>query len=83
MSDSHLLDVLLRSAVRGVHDRAHYLGVPTNHQGLIWGISVDPHQSLTHHRVWGLSFKPEHLTVVLKLPRVRGLIEISECVNET
>lgn len=67
---AYLVYVLLGTHVGGMHDRAHDLGIATDHQGFIRCLCVDAHPALAHHRVGRLAPLPVDLTVILKLTRV-------------
>lgn len=69
----HLSDVLLRPAVRGVHDSAHNLGVSAHNQRFVWGICVNSHATMVGYCLWNLASLPQHIAVSLKLPWVRCL----------
>lgn len=70
---SHLLDVLLHSDIRRVHQGAHDLHVAVDHQGFVRAVRVDSHAAVVEHGVRELRPLPEHVAVALKLPRVGSL----------
>lgn len=72
-TDTHFLNVLFGPSVWGMHDIAHYLGIPTNHQSLIRAFCVNANPPVTHHWLRDLSSLPEHVTIILKLTRIGGL----------
>lgn len=70
---AHLLNVLLHSAVRGMHDSPHHFHVATDNQGFIGCVCVYSYSPMTDDGFWNLSSLPQCVTVIFKLPRVRGL----------
>lgn len=78
---AHLLDILLRPAVRRMHNCPHHFHVATDNQGFVRRICVYSHSTMTDNRFWNLSSLPQCITVIFKLPRVRGLEKIHKYIT--